>query len=201
MKHILFLSLLFCCLSSFAQHTITFRLKGSQKNNYLKDYIITKKPYGDILGTTDSTGCITLSGLKPGDTIRLAHQELIPFRYIVPVVAPTAPVEAELKVRLDIEEPAEFEGGRSAMNKFLMQNLHYPERAVKEQIEGKVYLSFVIGTEGQTSDIKIFRSIPDCPECSEEAIRIIKLGKWTPAKAGGKPVSSYFNLPIVFKLN
>lgn len=101
-----------------------------------------------------------------------------------------------------VESHAEFPGGRFEMMKFINQNMHYPERAVKKNLQGKCYLRFVIDKEGIIRDVKVSRGVPNCPECDEEATRLIKLmPKWIPASIENKPVISYFDLPINFKLN
>jgi protein TonB len=99
------------------------------------------------------------------------------------------------------DEVPEFIGGREAMNKYLSENLVYPESAKKKGIEGKVYLKFVISESGNISNVKIQKGIPDCPECDTEAIRVVNnMPDWTPAKTNGKPVNSWYNLPVAFKI-
>jgi TonB family protein len=62
----------------------------------------------------------------------------------------------------------------------LSQNLIYPEEALKNKIEGKVYVGVIIDTTGT----------PMCPiivgkrlgyGCDEEAIRLVMKAKFTPA--------------------
>ena len=101
-----------------------------------------------------------------------------------------------------VEEQAEFPGGRAAMNKFLAENMRYPERAMELGLEGKCYLQFIVTKTGEIKDIKVKKGVVDCPECDQEAVRIAKLmPKWIPAKSNGKYVNSVFNLPLSFKLN
>ncbi len=100
-----------------------------------------------------------------------------------------------------VDEKAEFPGGMAALRKFLGDNLSYPQVAVEEEIEGKVYLRFVVDKNGEISRVSVTRGIPDCPECDKEAVRVVKkMPKWAPGKNGGKAVDSYYNLPITFKL-
>lgn len=113
------------------------------------------------------------------------------------------PVEKkEEEVYLDVEESAEYPGGRGAMMKFLADNMKYPETAIEAGIEGKCYLRFIVGTDGKITDVKVTRPVPDCPECDAEAKRVVRLmPRWKPGKNGGKGVRSYFDLPVNFKLN
>lgn len=125
------------------------------------------------------------------------------FAQTEPLPPPPDPIPVEKKqpeIIAVIDEPAEFPGGIAAMKKFLAENLVYPESAREKGIEGKAYLKFVVGTDGKLTDIKVVRGVVDCPECDAEAIRVVKLmPNWIPGKNAGKPVKSYYNLPIVFR--
>jgi len=68
-------------------------------------------------------------------------------------------------------------------------------------IEGKVYLQFVINSDGSVTDVKIIRGLGNT-SLDEEAIRVVKnMPKWIPGKQNGKVVDVQFTLPIVFKLD
>lgn len=110
----------------------------------------------------------------------------------------------ELEVNVPTKDPdvfAEYPGGRAKMIQYLTSNLNYPEIARQAGIQGKCYLQFVINKQGDISDIKIVRAVPDCVECDKEAIRVIKkMPKWKPAIKDGQKVDSYFSMPINFSL-
>jgi TonB family protein len=90
-------------------------------------------------------------------------------------------------------------GGMAGWNKYLSENLRYPEDAQSQGIEGTVIVAFVVNTDGAVSDIEILRGIGG--GCDEEVIRIVKGSpNWTPGMAGGKPVRSRMRLPLRFKL-
>jgi len=98
-----------------------------------------------------------------------------------------------------VEEAPEFPGGTAALRKFLSDNIKYPMR---DDIEGKCYVRFVVRANGKITDVEIMRGIPDCPECDAETVRLIQaMPLWTPGKNNGKPVNSYYNLPVAFHLN
>jgi protein TonB len=43
--------------------------------------------------------------------------------------------------------------------------------------------------------------VPNCPECDQEAIKVVKsMPEWIPGKIKGEAVSSFFMLPIIFSL-
>lgn len=109
----------------------------------------------------------------------------------------TEPISTEPETVVD--EPAEFPGGKPGLKKFLEDNLRYPELEASEGIGGKVYLRFVVSSDGEISRVNVIRKIEDCPNCDKEAIRVVKkMPKWKPGKKNGKEVDSYFNLPITF---
>ncbi len=84
---------------------------------------------------------------------------------------------------------------------FLNLNVKYPQRAVDNGISGKVYLKFIVSEKGKISNVTISKKLPGCPECDEEAKRVVEMmPDWIPAKNNNKNVSSYFNLPISFSL-
>ncbi|MEA5100311.1 MAG: energy transducer TonB [Bacteroidales bacterium] len=98
-----------------------------------------------------------------------------------------------------VEDPTEFPGGKDSLNKFISDNIIYPQEALDKGIEGKVYITFVVEKDGSINDIKIIRDIGY--GCGEEAKRIVKLmPKWKPAKQRGKFVRQQFVLPVNFNL-
>src|SRR5690606_27951494 len=89
-----------------------------------------------------------------------------------------------------VEQEAEFVGGVNAMIKYLAENIKYPDNAVKNNIQGKVYIRFIVDKAGNINTVKVIKGIPDCPECDAEAVRVIKgMPKWNPAMQNGKPVN------------
>lgn len=98
-----------------------------------------------------------------------------------------------------VENDAEFPGGMDSLRAFIQRYLKYPEEALKNRLEGRVFISFIVEKDGSISNIKVLREIGG--GCSEEAVRVVKLmPKWKPATQRGKAVRSTFTLPIVFKL-
>jgi TonB family protein len=98
------------------------------------------------------------------------------------------------------EQNAEYKGGIPRFGDFLSNNLSYPSAAQRSNIEGQVYVQFVVCTDGTLCDYKVLRGIGF--GCDEEALRVIKLssGKWKPGSQRGKSVRSRFTIPINFKL-
>ena len=120
---------------------------------------------------------------------------------VSPAIAPTSDEEEE-KIYTLVEQNAEYNEGTSALLKFISSTIVYPEYAMENEIQGRVYLQFIVRTNGSLTDIKVARSVPGGQMLDKEAIRVIKLtsGKWNPARQNGKPVSCKMNLPVVFVL-
>ena len=99
----------------------------------------------------------------------------------------------------EIDTMPEYPGGKIALIEFISKNLKYPENAKKQEITGKVFVSFVVGKNGGVSEIRIARGVN--PELDAEAVRVVKsLAKWNPGLKNGEPVNVGFTLPIHFKL-
>ena len=100
----------------------------------------------------------------------------------------------------DPEVAPVFEGGFAALARFISNNIVYPESAKEINLEGKVYLSFVVNEKGEVESVKIQRGIGG--GCDEEATRVVnKIPKFkSPGKVRGQAVKVLFNIPIFFKL-
>ncbi len=98
-----------------------------------------------------------------------------------------------------VETMPGFPGGEIERIKFLQKNIKYPQMARESQIQGTVYVTFVVETDGKVTDVRILRGIGG--GCDEEALRVIKMmPKWNAGKQRGKPVRVQFNMPIKFTL-
>lgn len=105
----------------------------------------------------------------------------------------------EQQIFMVVENAPAFPGGDIARQKFLQDNIRYPQMARESGIQGTVYVSFVVERDGSVTDVKILRGIGG--GCDEEALRVImNMPKWEPGKQRGKPVRVQFNMPIKFSL-
>lgn len=99
-----------------------------------------------------------------------------------------------------VEVMPQFPGGQIAMLQYIMKNIKYPEQAMKEGIQGRVAVRFIVEKDGSISDVKPILSVH--PLLNKEAVRVVEsMPKWTPGKQNGKPVRVRYNLPVMFKLN
>lgn len=98
-----------------------------------------------------------------------------------------------------VEKMPEFPGGVDALFSYLGSNIDYPAMARDARIQGKVYITFVVDSNGGITGVKVLRGIGG--GCDEEAIRVVKgMPKWAPGRQRGKAVRVQYNLPINFIL-
>jgi len=93
----------------------------------------------------------------------------------------------------------EYIGGAIAMKRWLADEISYPRIALEEGVDGIVYVSFVVNTDGSVSDVKVERGIGY--GCDEEAMRAVKKMKnWIPGKQNGNAVRVKQTIPIYFQI-
>jgi TonB family protein len=98
-----------------------------------------------------------------------------------------------------VEKAPEFTAGIEAFYRFLSQNIKYPEAMRKNNIEGKVFITFIVEKDGSLSDIKSVRDVGY--GSAEESIRVLKLSpKWSPGYQNGIAVRVQYTMPISFTL-
>jgi protein TonB len=109
-------------------------------------------------------------------------------------------IEAHREVYTIVEQMPEFPGGRVELTKFISANLNYPKEAIAKNIQGLVYVNFLVGKDSVIRSVKVIRGIHELLD--KEAIRIIRsMPNWIPGTQKGKVVSVSYNLPIRFILN
>jgi protein TonB len=122
---------------------------------------------------------------------------------VVDIPIPAAPPVKEEKVQeiFDIvEEEAQPRGGMKEFYEFLYKNIEYPRQAIRLGIEGTAYVRFVIDEKGNVESAEVVEGRELGYGLDEEAIRVIRLTKWTPGKQRGRAVKQRKILPVKFKL-
>lgn len=100
---------------------------------------------------------------------------------------------------VSLENPPTYPGGMAKFYEFLGQNIKYPDSAKSKNVQGNVFLSFVVNKDGSLEDIKVDRKLGYGTD--EEAVRVLKLAKkWNPGLVDGKPVRVRYNIPIRFAI-
>lgn len=97
----------------------------------------------------------------------------------------------------------QFMGGDLvAFREWVMQNVRYPEAAMKEGKEDMVVANFIVNRHGYIEYDRITVLQSEYPDIfGEEVKRVISTSpRWTPGFNNGHAVSVSFMLPIVFKL-
>lgn len=89
------------------------------------------------------------------------------------------------------------DGGEAGMMKFVADNFHYPYQ--EQHISGKVIVSFVVDTFGNTKNIEVVKSLEK--RIDEEVIRVVKLLTFEPARQKDKLIEVKMTLPLMFKLD
>ena len=97
------------------------------------------------------------------------------------------------------EEVASYPGDMETFWTFLMKNLHYPEGAEADSIQGRVIVRFVVEKDGSLTNYEILHSPDD--RLTDEALRVLRMmPRWQPAKNNGRPVRSRYVVPVTFRL-
>jgi protein TonB len=93
-----------------------------------------------------------------------------------------------------VDEMPEIVGGLSS----LYNQIEYPRQAVRQGVEGRVFVQFVVDESGNAVDPVILRDIG--AGCGEAAVKAIQKVKFTPGKQNGAPVKVKFSLPVSFEI-
>lgn len=111
----------------------------------------------------------------------------------------TKPVKVEGEIFTVVEEQPKFQGGMVKLGEYLSQNLKYPAAAQKANVQGRVFIRFVVTKSGEITDVKVLKGIGFGAD--EEAIRVVSnMPRWIPGKQSGRAVNTQYNLPINFQL-
>lgn len=108
--------------------------------------------------------------------------------------------DADKEVNYDkttIETVAEFPGGHAKLSAYIKKQLSNSVNVRKNDISGKVFVSFSVDTDGSVTDIKVIKGLSELTD--KEAVSVVsKMPKWNPAMQRGKRVRVSFTLPIAF---
>lgn len=132
--------------------------------------------------------------------IKIASVEIDPGEgYEIPIIE-LEPEPEEPKIWTITEVEPKPPGGIKGLQYFLAKNTKYPTKAIEADMQGKVYVRFVINEKGEVENVHVIR--PVYPILDKEALRVVRsLPNWKPGRQGGKPVKVWYTVPIVFVLN
>ena len=133
------------------------------------------------------------------DTVSATQPVLDEVQAPIPPPVPE-PVGADTTYELGaLEELPQFPGGEQALMSYLVKNIRYPADAMEADIQGRVFVEFIVGEDGNVSDVTLKRGAHSSLDM--EAVRVVKtLPAFAPGRMLGKPVKVRYVLPINFKL-
>ena len=116
------------------------------------------------------------------------------FKYL-----PKTTIDSSGTIYKSPEQFPAYQKGNYALQDFIKENLEYPRQAQLSNIQGTVILRFVVEPSGLVTNIGVQNTIGG--GCEQEAIRVLELIKWYPAKNGDRLVRAQMTFPFYFILN
>ncbi len=115
------------------------------------------------------------------------------------ILAHTPEEEVADEVFNVVEVMPSFPGGGAKFNEFISQNLKYPKKALRANVEGKVIVSFIVEVNGNLSNLEVVKGIGY--DCDEEALRVLlTTPDWIPGQQMGRNVKVRVLLPLTFAI-
>ena len=102
--------------------------------------------------------------------------------------------EPEPEIFVIVEQDPELIGGQEG----LMAKIRYPEIARKANVEGRVFLQFIVDENGNVHNPTVTRGIG--AGCDQEALRVISEAKFSPGRQRGRAVKVRMSMSVLFKL-
>lgn len=85
------------------------------------------------------------------------------------------------------------------LNRWVYEYIKYPESAIRNGIEGRVVVAFIVGKDGRVRDVTVVRGVSE--ELDAQVMKVISASpKWKAAQIKGNPVSVRISIPVEFKL-
>lgn len=117
--------------------------------------------------------------------------------YKVPVRPDEEPPIDEIVIVPDVAP--EYPGGIQELYRYLYDRVKYSTLAREANIEGTVYITFVVERDGSITDIRLLRGIGG--GLDEQVTKAVEeMPVWRPGMRAGKLVRVQFNLPVKFTL-
>jgi TonB family protein len=94
---------------------------------------------------------------------------------------------------LNSADPAVF------LEKWVYQYLKYPEAAVRDGVQGRVTVEFIVDKDGKVTDVRVVKGVSD--ELDAEAVKVVSASpKWKPGRVNGNKVRTMVSIPVEFRL-
>ncbi len=100
---------------------------------------------------------------------------------------------------IDDDKEARSKCSLEKLSSWIQSNIVVPPHVIKERLDGKVYIQFIVEKDGSLSNIKVVREIHDCGSSAIELLKKMNHEiRWIPGKQRGKKVRVLFTLPIKY---
>ena len=127
----------------------------------------------------------------------LALIQMLGVSLLLLVVVNCRAQSSEEQVFTVVEKHPEFSGGMKAYSEYLRTTLHYPAAARAANVTGRVFVTFIVRSDGRITDVSVLKGIGY--GCDEEAIRVVSaMPNWRPGTQSGHPVNVKYNLVVPF---
>ena len=91
-----------------------------------------------------------------------------------------------------------YPGGNKALKAFIGMHLKYPDEAIKNHIQGRVYITYEVNDDGNVISAVVTKGLGY--GCDEEALRLVKMLKYNKVKNIGQRLKSTMKMTINFNL-
>lgn len=148
-------------------------------------------------GTLDSTGTFT-NGKPDGRWVYYKENgnEMMEKQYVMGELVSSKNIEGTSQSGFDTE--ASFQGGATGWQRYLIQNIRYPEYALNNKIQGEVKVGFFVDEKGRVRNEMVLKSVEFTLDY--EALRLLRESpKWVPATSDEKKVTCYKQQGISFR--
>ncbi len=98
----------------------------------------------------------------------------------------------------DFLRKPKYEGGSKAFKAFIAQHLQYPLEALEKKIQGDVHVKYDVDENGDVLNCRVMRAIGG--GCDEEALRVVRMLKYIPARNRGTHVTTHHDVVLHFRL-
>ena len=104
------------------------------------------------------------------------------------------------KIYESVENEPEYPGGIDGFYKYLVKVMRYPAVDRENNVTGKVFVQFVVETDGSLTQVKAVRG--PSQTLMDEAIRSVKSSPhWKPGVQNGRKVRVQYTVPVNFTLS
>ncbi len=121
---------------------------------------------------------------------------------VKPVMAESAEIQKDSTIKkvnyTEIDVKPTFNGGNAnEFMRWLLENIKFPEKSVKEGVTGTVYVQMTISSTGKVKDVTIVRGVNE--EINAEVLRATSSSPdWTPGYHKGEAVDVTYLFPVKF---